>query len=281
MSMNVNLEDNESKNKKLKIFYIGIISLCIIAIIIAVSIQLIKENITPQVPIDDSKIQEYKAKFNNVFQNKVNYLENNSYKINKIDKEKEIVYAGYEEKKSKVSDYNLNVCIPYINIDNDIIRKYNNEIKEVFEQTAKDILNSRNQNIVYTVTYSAYVTNNILSIVIRSTLKQGENPQRDMVQTYNYNLTTQKEYTFEDMLNLKNISRQQANNTISTEIKRIEKQVNERAELGYSVYKRDSSDLMYNVDNITEFFLGEDDVLYVIFAYGNQNQTNEMDLIIM
>lgn len=281
MSMNVNLEDNESKNKKLKIFYIGIISLCTVAIIIAVSIQLIKENITPQTPIDDGKMQEYKTKFNNVFQNKVNYLENNSYKINKIDNEKEIVYVGYEEKKSKVSDYNLNVCIPYINIDNDTTRKYNNEIKEVFEQTAKDILNSRNQNIVYTVTYSAYVTNNILSIVIRSTLKQGENPQRDMVQTYNYNLTTQKEYTFEDMLNLKNISRQQANNTISTEIKRIEKQVNERAELGYSVYKRDSSDQMYNVDNITEFFLGEDDVLYVIFAYGNQNQTNEMDLIIM
>ena len=49
----------------------------------------------------------------------------------------------------------------------------------------------------------------------------------------------------------------------------------------YSVYKRNSSDSMYNVDNITEFFLGEDDVLYVIFAYGNQNQTNEMDIVVM
>ena len=83
------------------------------------------------------------------------------------------------------------------------------------------------------------------------------------------------------MLNLKKISRQQANSTILSEIKKVEKQVNERAELGYSVYKRNSSDSMYNVDNITEFFLGEDDVLYVIFAYGNQNQTNEMDIVVM
>lgn len=278
--MNVRLEDNEKKNKSLKIFYISIVVICVIAIITAVVIQIIKEN-SNRNTIDDNKLQEYKAKFNSVFQNKINYLENNNYKITKVDNSKEIVYVGYEEKKSKVSDYNLNVCIPYINIDNEVIRKYNNEIKDVFEQTAKDVLNSRNQNIVYTVTYSAYVTNNILSLVIRSTLKQGENPQRDMVQTYNYDLTNKKECTFEDMLNLKKISRQQANSTILSEIKKVEKQVNERAELGYSVYKRNSSDSMYNVDNITEFFLGEDDVLYVIFAYGNQNQTNEMDIVVM
>lgn len=278
--MNVRLEDNEKKNKSLKIFYVSIVVICVIAIITAVVIQIIKEN-SNRNTIDDNKLQEYKAKFNSVFQNKINYLENNNYKITKVDNSKEIVYVGYEEKKSKVSDYNLNVCIPYINIDNEVIRKYNNEIKDVFEQTAKDVLNSRNQNIVYTVTYSAYVTNNILSLVIRSTLKQGENPQRDMVQTYNYDLTNKKECTFEDMLNLKKISRQQANSTILSEIKKVEKQVNERAELGYSVYKRNSSDSMYNVDNITEFFLGEDDVLYVIFAYGNQNQTNEMDIVVM
>lgn len=278
--MNVRLEDNEKKNKSLKIFYISIVVICVIAIITAVVIQIIKENSNKNT-LDDNKLQEYKAKFNSVFQNKINYLENNNYKITKVDNSKEIVYVGYEEKKSKVSDYNLNVCIPYINIDNEVIRKYNNEIKDVFEQTAKDVLNSRNQNIVYTVTYSAYVTNNILSLVIRSTLKQGENPQRDMVQTYNYDLTNKKECTFEDMLNLKKISRQQANSTILSEIKKVEKQVNERAELGYSVYKRNSSDSMYNVDNITEFFLGEDDVLYVIFAYGNQNQTNEMDIVVM
>ncbi len=278
--MNVRLEDNEKKNKSLKIFYISIVVICVIAIITAVVIQIVKENSNKNT-IDDNKLQEYKAKFNSVFQNKINYLENNNYKITKVDNSKEIVYVGYEEKKSKVSDYNLNVCIPYINIDNEVIRKYNNEIKDVFEQTAKDVLNSRNQNIVYTVTYSAYVTNNILSLVIRSTLKQGENPQRDMVQTYNYDLTNKKECTFEDMLNLKKISRQQANSTILSEIKKVEKQVNERAELGYSVYKRNSSDSMYNVDNITEFFLGEDDVLYVIFAYGNQNQTNEMDIVVM
>ena len=40
------------------------------------------------------------------------------------------------------------------------------------------------------------ISNNILSLVVRSTLKEGSNnPQRDIVQTYNYDLTNQKKIT--------------------------------------------------------------------------------------
>ena len=37
------------------------------------------------------------------------------------------------------------------------------QIKETFEKKAKSILNSQNNNVIYTVDYSAYVSNNILS----------------------------------------------------------------------------------------------------------------------
>ena len=280
--MNVRLEDNSEKNKKLKIIYITIISVCILAVLITVVIQIVKNidiNSTPSV--SDQRLTKYKEDFNNIFENKVNYLENNSYRIDKIDESQEIVYTGYSDKNNKISDYNLDVNIPYINIQNDVIEQFNKDIKEVFEQKAKDILNTQKQNIIYSVNYCAYVTNNILSLVIRSNLKEGENPARDIVQTYNYDLINQKEFKFEDMLGLKSISRLDASRKIKAEFKEIENEVNNMAELGYSVYPRDSSSDIYDIDNITEYFIGEDNTLYVIFAYGNQNNTSEMDIVVM
>lgn len=280
--MNVRLEDNSEKNKKLKIVYITIISVCILAVLITVIIQIVKNidiNSTPSV--SDERLTKYKEDFNNIFENKVNYLENNSYRIDKIDESQEIVYTGYSDKNNKISDYNLDVNIPYINIQNAVIDQFNKDIKEIFEQKAKDILNTQKQNIIYSVNYCAYVTNNILSLVIRSNLKEGENPARDIVQTYNYDLINQKEFSFEDMLGLKSISRLDASRKIKAEIKEIENEVNNMAELGYSVYPRDSSSDIYDIDNITEYFIGEDNTLYVIFAYGNQNNTSEMDIVVM
>ncbi len=280
--MNVRLEDNYEKNKKLKIVYITIISICILAVLITIIIQIVKSIDTSQPPsIVDERLTKYKESFNEIFENKVNYLENNNYKIDKIDNSKEIIYTGYSDKNNKISDYNLDVNIPYINIQNSVIDGFNNEIKEVFEKKARDILNTQKQNIIYSVNYCSYITNNILSLVIRANLKEGENPARDIVQTYNYDLINQKEVSFEDMLELKSVSRLDASRKINAEIKEIENEVKNMSQLGYSVYPRNSSDEIYDIDNITEFFIGEDNALYVIFAYGNQNNTSEMDIVVL
>lgn len=280
--MNVRLEDNYEKNKKLKIVYITIISICILAVLITIIIQIVKSIDTSQPPsIVDERLTKYKESFNEIFENKVNYLENNNYKIDKLDNSKEIIYTGYSDKNNKISDYNLDVNIPYINIQNSVIDGFNNEIKEVFEKKARDILNTQKQNIIYSVNYCSYITNNILSLVIRANLKEGENPARDIVQTYNYDLINQKEVSFEDMLELKSVSRLDASRKINAEIKEIENEVKNMSQLGYSVYPRNSSDEIYDIDNITEFFIGEDNALYVIFAYGNQNNTSEMDIVVL
>lgn len=279
--MNLRLEDEREKNKKLKIMYIIIISICIIALIVAAIIPMLKQTPQKETKIDTSELQKYKDDFDKIFTNKVNYLKNNEYTIDRIDESKQIVYTGYINKEVKVSDYNLDVNIPYINIKNSIIEDFNKDIRDTFEQKAKDILSTQSQNIIYVVDYSAYVTNNILSIVVRSTLKEGENPQRDIIQTYNYDLTEKKEVTFEDLLNFKGITRQEAGNEIKAEIKKVESKINELAKLGYKVYLRDSNSDIYKLDNITEYFIGEDDVIYVIFAYGNTNNTSEMDIVIL
>ena len=83
------------------------------------------------------------------------------------------------------------------------------------------------------------------------------------------------------MLELKSVSRLDASRKINAEIKEIENEVKNMSQLGYSVYPRNSSDEIYDIDNITEFFIGEDNALYVIFAYGNQNNTSEMDIVVL
>ncbi len=282
--MQGNIDNNRDKiGIKLKIFYGIILLICIVAIIMAIYLQ-IKKDKKPNRQISQNQTKQEqttteKEEFDNIFKNKVNYLKNNSYKINKIEQDKEIIYIGYQNQESKINDYELNVNIPYINIQNETIEKYNQEIAETFEKKAKSVLNIKNNDIVYTVNYSAYVTNNILSLVIKSTLKEGNSPQRNIIQTYNFDLTNQKEYTIQEMLELREITKQQANQKIREEIKKVQENVEELAKLGYSIYSRDIDNDMYTVNNITEYFIGQDNKIYIIFAYGNTSNTSEMDIV--
>lgn len=288
--MNVVIEDDSKKNKKLKFLYICILLICIISIVIAVIIQLsggnntkkTGENKTSLPSLSDDQVSQHKNEFDNIFTNKVNYLENNSYKVSKIKQDQEIIYLGYNSKETKLNDYELNVNIPYININNEIIDEFNTDIKDTFEKKAKSIIDSQNNNVIYTVNYSAYVSNNILSLVVRSTLKEGSNnPQRDIVQTYNYDLSNQKKVTIDDMLELKGITKKEANQKIKEEIKLVQQKVENFKKLGYNIYERDYTNDMYSVNNVTEYFMGENNALYIIYAYGNQNYTSEMDIVVM
>ena len=284
--MNVVIEDENKKNNRLKIFYISILVVCIIAIILTIIIQIVgedkkvgTENKLPE--LTDTEINQYKNEFYDIFENKVNYLENNSYKISKLKSDEEIVYLGYQNNESKLNDFELDVNIPYININNAIVEEFNTQIKDTFEKKAKSILNRQNNNAIYTVNYSAYISNNILSVIVRSTLKEGTNPQRDIVQTYNYDLTNRKKCTIDDMLELKGITKKEANQKIKEEIKKAQEKSEELQKLGYSTYARDYTNDMYSINNVTEYFMGEDNALYIIYAYGNENNTNEMDIVIM
>lgn len=283
--MNATKPENKMSNK-LKVFYGIIILVCIIMLVMAIYSQIAIENEViveqPEDPLTgQEKIEKNKAQFNSIFDNAITEIGSNNYKIDKINGEKEIVYMGYQNTDKKANNYDLNVNIPYINIENDTIEKFNKEIKETFEKKAKNILNNINNNTIYSVKYKVYVTNNILSVVIRSTLKEDNNPQRDIVQTYNYDLEKHKECKIDDMLEMKGITAQEANKKISEGIEEVQATVSELEKLGYNVYSRDPKSDIYNIKNVTEYYIGEDNVLYIIFAYGNQNHTSEMDIILM
>jgi len=83
------------------------------------------------------------------------------------------------------------------------------------------------------------------------------------------------------MLELKGITKNEASKKIKEEIKTVQKRVEELAGLGYSVYSRDYTSDIYSVNNVTEYFMGKDNILYIIYAYGNLNHTSEMDIVVM
>ena len=83
------------------------------------------------------------------------------------------------------------------------------------------------------------------------------------------------------MLKLKGITKKEANQKIREEIKSQQEKSDELDKLGYQTYKRDYTSDMYSINNVNEYFIGKDNALYIIYAYGNENNTNEMDVIIM
>ena len=137
-----------------------------------------------------------------------------------------------------------------------------------------------NRNIIYTVEYAATVENDILSLIIKSNLKEGANPQRLIVLTFNYDLKNNKEVTLEEIIQKKELKFTDVQNKINEEIKQQQNRVNGLKELGYSIFERDVNNSMYKISDTKEFFI-KDDKIYIIYAYGNDALTSEMDLIII
>ena len=140
-------------------------------------------------------------------------------------------------------------------------------------------IESENRNIIYTVDYAANVQEGILSVVIKSNLKEGSKAQKVIIQTYSYDLRNNKEINLEEILRITNLDKQVVQNKINSEIAVEQKKVEDLKKLGYNIYSRDTSSDIYNIENSTEFYL-TDKVLYIIYAYGNETNTSEMDLVV-
>lgn len=285
--MKVVLPEEKTFNKKQLTIYITIIVICALSIIIAFYVQFYARiDIGRLLGFEaesklgnktEEEIEELKAEFDQIFTNSIENGEGQDNK--KIENNQPLVYTKTEKKESKLNCYDVEVHIPYININNEIIEKYNKEIEDFVEKT-NHVLESENENIVYTVEYVANVQNDILSLIISSNLKEGASAQRVIIQTYNYDLRNNKEVTLEEALRIENINQNQLQEKIKTEISLQQKKVEDLKNLGYNIYSRDVKSDIYKIENSKEFYLTKD-TLYIIYAYGNETFTSETDLIII
>ena len=180
----------------------AIIIITIILIICALSLAYViyftmtgtSTNISVNKQTEEEPIVNVEApEFDSLFDNTLNYQKYPANPIKLIDNSKGLLYTIYRSNQRSEGKYDINVELPYININNEKVNEINKEIILTFGQKVQSILNTPNiNNTIYTVEYTAYINNNILSVVIRSTLKEGNNAQRTMIKTYNYDLLNNK-----------------------------------------------------------------------------------------
>lgn len=275
------------KNQKLIFILIG--AFCVFALIAGIYTQFFVEKSENDTQDPTNNInndikpktqEEIKTQLSNLFTNE---LISNNYDVTNLQKRdvsKDIVYSAYDIQKQE-ENYEVNIHLPVMNIKGDVPTEFNKTTQSIFVNKASEILNNKyTEKVIYSVDYIAYINDNILSLVIKSTLKQGNNPQRVIVQTYNYNLETGEKVQLADALTKKNIVQTDCQNKINEIVAKAQEEAQVLLQSGYTVYNRNLSDSIYQISNISTFFLGKNQELYIIFAYGNQNYTSEMDVVL-
>lgn len=290
--MNVTLPENEKYSNRDKAIYITAIVVCIIAIIGIVVFEISANTSLNQLFNNSGKLEEkalgektdeekeaLKTSFDGKFTNEIEEKSANSG-IKKIDNNKDIITIATNVKESKTGSYEVNVSLPMINIDAQVAKEINSEIEQAFKNKLDSILKTTDKNTVYSAEYAASINDNILSLMVRSNLKEGSNAQRTIIMTYNYDIKEDKKITLEELLNKKNLDKNTIQQTITSEIEKSEQRVESLGDLGYSIYNRNPKDTKYSISNSNQFYC-TGNTIYIIYAYGNEEYTSEVDVVVI
>lgn len=276
------------KGKNKVLFFVVLALVCIIAMCLAIYTQffykysetdplMIGINIGSQKTAEELATLE--ANFNSLFQNglKVN---SENVNIEKNREESDLVYSMYKIENTDENYYMVNAVIPTINIKSQKVSELNESIKSEFYDKANNIMRQSDEFIVYNVTYQAFVNEDIVSVVIKATLKEGNKAEKVSIKTYNYSMSADRQVSLKDLVELKKTTVATVQSTINNEVKTAYNNAKIIAAEYGNLYERDLNSDIYKVENATTFFLTDDGYVYVIYAYGNKDYTNEMDIVI-
>ena len=265
--------------------YALIVAFCIIAIIVGVNAQFFSTKESDEVPdINVSNVVsvneeiDVSNKFMQLFDNKLPQFKDYP-NIEKGDLSKNYLYIYSENPqlpngpytKKLDGKYDIVAYLPVFNINSDVTNSFNNITINYFVKMMNDIVLNGTTNTNLTISFAANVNDNILSVAIIAKLKEGDKPQRIMIQGYNYDLANNKEVKVVDVLAKKNIDIATANSKIEKVVKSADN----------TLYKRELTNPIYSIDKVTNFILGRNGELYIIYAYGNQANvySSEMDIV--
>jgi hypothetical protein len=277
------------------ILYAVIVAICIIALFVGVYGVIFKDasktNITTGNEDNETANQvqtaeEVKNGFKDLFTNEFFKSNFDDSKVQKADPDKEIVYDAVTSTDKKANYYELNVHIPFININSDLANQYNEYTQSQFVQYANNLVSKETPGdyTIYNVSFTSYINNDVLSVAILAEIKVGNEQQRTMVKTYNYNLTTNKEVTISEILDNRGIDSTVVNKKINSTVQEAKEQEEAMIDSGYNeIYQRDLQSDIYDVKRVTDFFQGPNGELYIIYAYGNTSDiaTSEMDVVVI
>ena len=265
--------------------YALIVAFCIIAIIVGVNAQFFSTKESDEVPdINVSNVVsvneeiDISNKFMQLFDNKLPQFKDYP-NIEKGDLSKNYLYIYSENPqlpngpytKKLDGKYDIVAYLPVFNINSDVTNGFNNITINYFVKMMNDIVVNGTTNTNLTISFAANVNDNILSVAIIAKLKEGDKPQRIITLYHNYDLANNKEVKVADVLAKKNVDMATANSKIEKVVKSADN----------TLYKRELTNPIYSIDKVTNFILGRNGELFIIYAYGNQANvySSEMDIV--
>lgn len=276
------------------IFFAVLALICIVAICLGIYTQFFykysdTDPLMLGVNIGSKKTAEeidmLKADFNNIFTNSI-VINSENVRVDRIETSKDLVYTGYNLLNEDENFYTVNAQIPILNIDTEQAKKINAEIKTEFYDIANNVMRRTEGNTVYSVTYASFVNEDVLSLVVKSSLKEAGKAEKVTLKTFCYSLPEKRILSLEDVLSytdiltVKGLTLESIQTAINDEIKKAYNNAKIIAADYGTLYERDLESEIYKVENTTNFFLTQDGYIYLVYAYGNNDYTNEMDIII-
>ena len=279
---------NSLDGKNQYIFFVVLILICIVALSVGIYAQFFykyadTDPLMLGINIGAKKTtEEYamlKSNFSELFNNSLR-VNSDKILVEKLNGEKDIIYTAYNLINEDETYYSVDVNIPEINIDTSVIKKINSEIKSEYYNKANSIMRQTGENTIYKVSYASYINEDILSLVIKASLKEQGKSEKVSIKTYTYSISREELITLEDLINAKETTIQAVQNSINNEIKVAYQNAQIIANEYGVLYERDLESSIYKVEKATEYFLTDDGYVYIVYAYGNNNYTNEMDVVI-
>ena len=278
---------NLAEEKKTTFFAI-IAAICVIALIVGIYSQFFYKNsdVDPfmlGINIGSKKTSEeyaeLKTNFLNLFTNEL-YINSESIRVDKIETSQSVVYSGYLIENEDEAYYSVDLTLPILNIDNETAKEINADIKSEFYDTATKIMRSSSSYNIYQVSYVAYVNENIVSIVIKENSKSGNEAETTKIKTYTYDISSNEEVSLSKLIELKETTEEEVQDDIDSSIQTAYENAMAIASEYGSTVTRDPEDEMYKIENSEDYFLTDDGYVYIIYDYGEDTNTNEMDIII-
>lgn len=246
------------RKKTLLIVICAVIAVLIISIVLVIVLRKKPEQVDIEETID---VETLESEFSELFNNEEN----------------ELIKTLYYIVEEKSGEYKIQANIPYIVTQSQIDNKVNKEINDLFVNLLLQTINESENYTILNIDYTTSVSENILSLAIKCVLKKGSNAQRTIIKTYNYDIENQKELEIMEVIPTE--KQPSIQNQINQEIEKQIKKEETIAKQYPNIYRRNKESDIYILENATEFYI-KNNVLYIIYSYGNNNYTSEIDLII-
>ena len=143
--MNVVLPEKDKVSKKRIAIYVILISICVLALIVAVCVQILGNDFTNSIfgvstlkSKTEEEEQELRVNFDNLFLNNLQINGEMTQDISKVDENQDYVFTKYSTEEKNTGNYELSINIPYINIDSEVVNEFNTEIEEIFERKVEN-----------------------------------------------------------------------------------------------------------------------------------------------